>query len=71
MVVEPDGTITLHVLAPPIEGKANTEVVRSLAKRLGKTRSQVRIIAGFRSNVKIVEIVNMSKTEIHRLLGGS
>jgi len=68
LVIEPDGTFTLHVVAPPVEGKANTEVVRSLAKRFGKTRSQVRIVAGLRSNVKIVEIADISKAEILRLI---
>jgi uncharacterized protein (TIGR00251 family) len=66
LIVEPDGTITLRVVAPPVEGKANRMVVRFLAERLGKSKSQVRIVAGHRSNVKIVEIANMSKAEIFK-----
>ncbi|MGD0422545.1 MAG: DUF167 domain-containing protein [Candidatus Bathyarchaeia archaeon] len=71
LIVEPDGTITLRVVAPPIEGKANRMVVRFLAKRLGKSKSQVRIVAGLRSNVKIVEIANMSKTEVFKQIAES
>ncbi len=62
LIVEPDGTITLRVVAPPVEGKANRMVVRIMAKRLGKSKSQVRIVAGFRSNVKIVEIANSEQS---------
>jgi len=71
LIVEPDGTITLRVIAPPVKGQANRMVVRFLAKRLGKSKSQVRIVAGFRSNVKIVEIANMSKAEIPSQIAGS
>jgi len=71
LIVEPDGTITLRVVAPPVEGKANRMVIRILAKRLGKSKSQVRIVAGFRSNVKIVEIANSSKAEIFKQIAES
>ena len=71
LIVESDGTITLRVVAPPVEGKANRMVVRILAKRLGKSKSQVRIVAGLRSNVKIVEIANISKAEIFKQIAES
>jgi len=71
LIIEPDGTLTLRVVAPPVDGKANRMVVRFLAKRLGRTKSQVRIVAGLRSNVKIVEIANMSKAEVSRLIVSS
>ncbi len=71
LIVESDGTITLRIVAPPIEGKANRMVVRFLAKRLGKSKSQVRIVAGLRSNVKIVEITNMSKAEVFKQIAES
>jgi uncharacterized protein (TIGR00251 family) len=66
LLVEQDGTLTLHIMAPPVEGKANRELVRWLAKRMRTRTSQVRIAAGVRSNTKIIEIVNMSKSEISR-----
>lgn len=66
LLVEADGTITIHVIAPPIEGKANRELVRWLAKRLRTKTSQVRIVAGVRSNTKIIEIANMNKVEVSR-----
>jgi len=71
LILEPDGTITLRIVAPPVEGKANRMVVRFLAKRLGKSHSEARIVAGLQSNVKVVEIANMSKAEISKQLAGN
>ena len=71
VIVEPDGRITLRVVAPPVDGKANRMVIRILAKRLGKSKSQVKIVAGLRSNVKIVEIANISEAEIFKQIAES
>ena len=68
LIIGPDGTLTLRVVAPPVKDKANKMVVQFLAKRLGRTKSQVRIVAGLRSNVKIVEVANMSKAEVSKLI---
>jgi uncharacterized protein (TIGR00251 family) len=69
LIEEPDGTITLHVTAPPAKGKANREIVKWLAKRLGRSSSQVRIVAGFHSNTKLMEILDISQAEVARRLG--
>lgn len=69
MIVEPDGTITLHVVAPPSEGKANKEIVKWLAKKFGKSTSQVRLVAGLHSKTKIIEIFNVNRTEVAKVLG--
>ena len=71
VIIGQDGTLTVHVVAPPVEGKANRMVIRILAKKFDRTNSQVRIVAGYRSNVKIVEITNMSEAELARLMGAT
>lgn len=69
LIEEPDGTITLHVTAPPAKGKANREMVKWLAKRLGRSSSQVRIVAGFHSNTKVMEMLDISQAEVAKRLG--
>jgi len=71
LIVRQDGTLTVHVVAPPVEGKANRMVIRILAKKFDRTNSQVRIVAGYRSNVKIVEVANLSEAELARLMGAT
>lgn len=47
-------TVKLH--APPIEGKANEELVRVLSEELDRPKSSIHIIKGVGSKVKTVEI---------------
>ena len=68
LVSEADHSLTLHVAAPPMKGKANREIVKWLAKRLGKSSSQVRIVAGLLSNSKIIEVSEITKNEVAKLL---
>ena len=68
LIIAPDGTITVHVKAPPVDGKANNEIVRWLAKTLGRRTSQVRIVRGLRSNIKMIEIANMTRAEFSRII---
>ena len=64
LIVEPDGTLTMHVAAPPVKGKANREIIKWLAKKLGTQSSNVQLIAGFQSNLKTIEINGLTETEI-------
>jgi uncharacterized protein (TIGR00251 family) len=47
----------IKVKEPPKEGKANQAVVKLLAEHFGVPQSQVRILRGFRSRNKVVEVV--------------
>jgi uncharacterized protein (TIGR00251 family) len=69
LLCEPDGTLTIHVAAPPVKGKANREIVRWLSKRLRISSSNVQLVAGFHSNVKVVEITRVTEAEIASVLG--
>ena len=69
ITVEPDGTIVLHVTAPPTEGRANKEVVKCLAKKFGKPSSHVKLVAGLHSKTKVIEILDTSQAEIAKVLG--
>jgi uncharacterized protein len=56
-----DGRLKLRVAAPAEAGKANAEVVAFLARRLGLTRREVRLVAGTSSRDKVVEIKTSSE----------
>ena len=64
LVCEPDGNFTMHVAAPPVKGRANREMIRWLAKKLRKPSSEVRLIAGFRSDTKVIVIMGMTQSEV-------
>jgi uncharacterized protein (TIGR00251 family) len=46
----------VKVKAPPKEGKANQAVIKLLADHFGVPQSQVRILSGFRSRNKVIEV---------------
>jgi len=46
----------VKVKEPPKEGKANQAVIKLLAEHFGVSKSQVRILSGFRSKNKVIEV---------------
>ena len=53
---EPSGTWLARLKAPPVDGKANAELVGLVARRFGCARSDVSIKSGAGSRMKLVKI---------------
>ncbi len=51
------GVLHVYVSEPPLEGKANKAVVKSLAKYFKVRDSQVILVSGEKSKNKVVEII--------------
>lgn len=51
-----DGSLIVHLKSPPIDGKANQELIKLLAEKFGVPKSYIRIKSGLTSKQKIVEI---------------
>jgi len=49
----------VKVKEPPREGRANQAVIKLLAKHFGVSQSQVRILSGFKSRDKVIEIAEV------------
>lgn len=54
---EPGGALTVYLKSPPVEGKANAELIERLAERFGVPKSRVRVKSGLSSRNKLVEIL--------------
>jgi uncharacterized protein (TIGR00251 family) len=52
----PDGSWRIRLGAPPVEGRANAELVRFLAAEFGVGKADVEIIRGGSSRRKLVRI---------------
>lgn len=48
--------LRVRIAAPPVEGKANAELIRVLAGWLGVARSEVRLEKGGTSRIKSFEV---------------
>lgn len=51
-----DGSLIVHLAAPPVDGKANAALIEVLAHYFGLSRRQISIKTGQTSRTKIVEI---------------
>ena len=66
---EHGGAIKLRVAAPPIEGRANEECRRFLAKLLKVGATSVEIISGDSSRDKVIRIHSISAQRVLEALG--
>jgi uncharacterized protein len=53
-----DGTWVARLKSPPVDGKANEELVRLVAQHFGVARAQVAIRSGASGRMKLVQIVD-------------
>jgi len=55
-VSEEGDSFIVKVKEPPKEGKANQAVIKLLAEYFGVPQSQVRILSGFRTKNKVIQV---------------
>lgn len=56
---EADGSLTVYLKSPPVDGKANTELIQLLTKELKLPKSRLRIKSGLSSRTKLIEIAEV------------
>jgi uncharacterized protein len=54
-----DEEYKVWVTAPPIDGKANEELIKSLSDYFGVSKSLIAIVGGKTSKTKIVDVSNV------------
>jgi uncharacterized protein (TIGR00251 family) len=69
IVGEHAGAVKMRVAAPPVDGKANDECRRFLAKLFEVSATSVEIISGDSSRDKVVRIRSISARRVHEALG--
>jgi len=50
-----DGSLIVHLKSPPVEGKANEELIKLLAAKFDVPKSSIRIKSGLSSRQKLIE----------------
>ena len=61
-----DGTIKIHLTAPPIEGKANEALIKFLAEVLEVPPARIEVVAGAGGRDKLISIMEMDTATVHR-----
>lgn len=55
--MDEEGVLRIRLQAPPVEGKANKELVKFLAGVLGIKKKEISILSGEKSRIKTIEIL--------------
>jgi uncharacterized protein (TIGR00251 family) len=63
-----NGVLELRVAAPPVDGRANEEARRLLAKIFGVAKSAVRLTAGGKSRNKVFVIAGVTAGKLEETL---
>jgi uncharacterized protein (TIGR00251 family) len=66
-----DETLRVRVVAPPVEGEANTAVRQLIARALGVAPSTVALVRGDRSRDKVVRVAGLSLADIRSRLAAA
>jgi len=62
------GVLRVRITAPPVDGAANTELVKLLSRAFGVSRSNVEIVSGETSRNKRLRITGASEAVIQQVL---
>ncbi len=63
------GQLKIRLTAPPVEGAANTELIKPLSKVLGVSRSALRVVGGESSRSKVVRADGTTVEQARAALG--
>jgi uncharacterized protein (TIGR00251 family) len=62
-----NGSLRIKIAAPPVDGAANEELIRVLAKTFNISRSAVTIVSGHTGKVKQISIKGRTNEVVARL----
>ena len=68
IIGEHDGALKIRLAAPPVEGAANRELIRVLAKFLKLPQNAVEIISGESSKRKLVRARGASALQLEQII---
>lgn len=67
---EHDGALKVRVAAPPVDGKANEELLGFLSRTLSVPKRAVSVVSGESGRQKVVEVEGLDVRTVGRLLTG-
>ena len=64
-----DGEVyKIKVTSPPVDGKANRELISLISKKLGIPKSSIEIVSGKTSRMKVLRLQGIEKESVVSLL---
>lgn len=64
-----DGALKVRIASPPVDGAANAELIKLLAKTFHVSKSEIEITSGQTSKTKQIKIANLTAEKFLQLAG--
>ena len=61
-----DGTVKIHLSAPPVDNEANEQLIVFLSEVLSVAKSRIEIVAGMTGRDKLVSVLDMDNETVHQ-----
>ena len=61
-----DGTVKVHIAAPPVDDEANKELIKFMADVLGVPKSRLDIVAGANGRDKLITVMDMDAEAVQK-----
>lgn len=61
-----DGTVKIHLSAPPVDGEANEKLIEFLSEVLGTPKARIEIVAGATGRDKLISVLDMDAEAVHK-----
>lgn len=63
-----DGVLKVRIAAPPVDGSANSELIKVLARQFGVSKSSIEIVSGLTSKTKHLRITGITSANFGTVL---
>ncbi len=70
IVGELGGALKIRIAAPPVDGAANAELIKILAKEFKVSKSKIEIISGQTSKLKQIKMSDSTRKKLDAILRG-
>jgi uncharacterized protein (TIGR00251 family) len=61
-----DGTVKIHLAAPPVDNEANEKLIDFLSDVLSVAKSRIEIVAGMTGRDKLVSVLDMDNETVQQ-----
>ena len=63
IIIDASGQLKVYLTSPPVEGKANAELIKLLSRTLKMPKSNFEILRGQKSKNKTIALAGMTRNE--------
>ena len=64
-----DGVIKIRIKAKPVDGKANSQLIKFLSEKTCVHKNEISILSGEKNRKKTIQIMHLNENQVKKRLG--